>query len=45
MKRTAVVLIIMLMISVPKVFSQEISYEIEVSYNNNQVTRYGRHYG
>ena len=37
MKRAAVVLIIMLSLSVPKVISQEISYEIEVSYNINQV--------
>lgn len=37
MKRAIVVFIIMLMIFVPKVFSQVISYDIEVSYNNNQL--------
>ena len=37
MKRAAVVFIIMLSLSIPKVFSQEIGYEIKVSYNKNQI--------
>ena len=41
MKRTAIVLILMLGLSIPKVFSQVISFDIEISYNNNQVPMTG----